>query len=161
MIAESGFTSLPDMAAEVYPFLPARWLARIRYDNLTKIARLGVPLFLIRSPEDEIVPLAHAHRLFAAAESLALRAISRKAELLQRVFEIDALRCSYCGAVMRFDATNAEPVAIEAHDRRWATSPRFFDRDCDSRGVERRAVHTQGVERGTKWAQPSALRPIR
>jgi hypothetical protein len=67
LIAESGFTSLPDMAAEVYPFLPARWLARIRYDNLPKIARLARPLLIVHSPEDEIVPVAHAHRLFAAA----------------------------------------------------------------------------------------------
>ena len=67
LITESGFTSLPDMAAEIYPFLPARWLARIRYDNLAKIPRLGVPLLLIHSPGDEIVPIAHAHRLFAAA----------------------------------------------------------------------------------------------
>lgn len=67
LIAESGFTSLPDMAAEVYPFLPVRWLARIRYDNLGKIARLGVPLLLVHSPADEIVPVAQAERLFAAA----------------------------------------------------------------------------------------------
>ncbi len=67
VIAESGFTSLPDMAAEVYPFLPGRLLARIRYDNRAKVARLGVPLFLIHSPADEIVPVAHTQRLFAAA----------------------------------------------------------------------------------------------
>ncbi len=67
VIAESGFTSLPDMAAEVYPFLPGRLLARIRYDNLAKVARLGVPLFVIHSPDDDIVPVEHARRLFAAA----------------------------------------------------------------------------------------------
>jgi fermentation-respiration switch protein FrsA (DUF1100 family) len=67
LIAESGFSSLADMGAEVYPFLPARWLARIRYDNAAKIPRLGVPLLLIHSPDDEIVPVAHARRLFAAA----------------------------------------------------------------------------------------------
>lgn len=67
VIAESAFTSLPDMAAEVYPFLPGRLLARIRYDNLAKVARLGVPLLLIHSPDDEIVPVEHARRLFAAA----------------------------------------------------------------------------------------------
>jgi fermentation-respiration switch protein FrsA (DUF1100 family) len=67
LIAESGFTSLPDMAAVVYPFLPARWLARIRYDNLAKIGALGKPLLILHSPADEIVPVAHAERLFAAA----------------------------------------------------------------------------------------------
>jgi len=67
LIAESGFTSLPDMAAEVYPFLPARWLARIRYDNLAKIATLEEPLLVLHSPADELVPVTHAERLFAAA----------------------------------------------------------------------------------------------
>lgn len=67
LIAESGFTSLPDMAAAVYPFLPARWLARIRYDNLAKVAQLEMPLLILHSPADEIVPVAHAERLFAAA----------------------------------------------------------------------------------------------
>lgn len=67
LIAESGFTSLPDMAAAVYPLLPARWLARIRYDNLAKIAELEMPLLILHSPADELVPVAHAERLFAAA----------------------------------------------------------------------------------------------
>jgi len=67
IVAESGFSSLADMAAELYPYLPARWLARIRYDNLAKVARLGVPLLVVHSPDDDIVPVAQARRLFAAA----------------------------------------------------------------------------------------------
>ena len=67
VVAESGFASVPDMAAEVYPFLPGRLLARIRYDNLAKVARIGVPLLVIHSPDDEIVPVEHGRRLFAAA----------------------------------------------------------------------------------------------
>ncbi|HEX6884519.1 MAG TPA: alpha/beta hydrolase [Planctomycetota bacterium] len=67
LILESAFTSIPDMAAEVYPFLPARLLARIRYDNLAKVVRLGVPLLVVHSPQDEIVPFAHGERLLAAA----------------------------------------------------------------------------------------------
>jgi hypothetical protein len=67
LVAESGFTSLPDVAAEVYPFLPTRLLARIRYDNRSKIGRLAVPLLLLHSPADELVSFAHAERLFAAA----------------------------------------------------------------------------------------------
>lgn len=67
LILESAFTSIPDMAAEVYPFLPARLLARIRYDNLAKVGRLGVPLLVVHSPADEIVPFAHGERLYAAA----------------------------------------------------------------------------------------------
>lgn len=67
LIAESGFTSLPDMAAEFYPFLPARLLARVRYDNLAKIAELRRPLLILHSPADDLVPFSHAERLFASA----------------------------------------------------------------------------------------------
>lgn len=67
VIGESAFTSLPDVGAKAYPFLPVRWLARFRYDNLGKIAELGVPLLLIHSPADEIVPVEHGQRLFDAA----------------------------------------------------------------------------------------------
>jgi hypothetical protein len=67
VICESAFTSLPDVGAKAYPFLPVRWIARFRYDGLAKVAELGVPLLLIHSPADEIVPVEHARRLFAAA----------------------------------------------------------------------------------------------
>ncbi|WP_232420286.1 alpha/beta hydrolase [Nitrosococcus watsonii] len=31
LIVESAFTSIPDLAAEIYPFLPIRWLVRFQY----------------------------------------------------------------------------------------------------------------------------------
>jgi fermentation-respiration switch protein FrsA (DUF1100 family) len=39
----------------------------VRYDNLEKIARVPVPLLILHSREDELVPYAHAERLLAAA----------------------------------------------------------------------------------------------
>lgn len=67
VVAESAFTSLADLGAEVYPILPVRWLVRHRYRNLEKVAALRVPLLVIHSPQDEIVPVAHGTRLFEAA----------------------------------------------------------------------------------------------
>ncbi len=66
-VIESTFTSLPDMGAAIYRWLPVRLLARIHYDNRAKVAALDVPLLLIHSPEDEIVPFRHAERLVEAA----------------------------------------------------------------------------------------------
>ena len=48
-------------------WLPVRLLARHRYDNRSKVAKLDVPLLVIHSPADEIVPFAHAQALLAAA----------------------------------------------------------------------------------------------
>jgi fermentation-respiration switch protein FrsA (DUF1100 family) len=67
VIVESAFTSLPDVGQRAYPFLPVRLIARFRYDNLARVAELGVPLLLIHSPDDEIVPVEHGKRLFEAA----------------------------------------------------------------------------------------------
>lgn len=67
VILESAFTSVPDRAAEIYPWLPVRLLSRYRYDNLGKMARIDRPLLLVHGREDEIIPFSHAERLFRRA----------------------------------------------------------------------------------------------
>jgi len=67
VILESAFTSVPDMAAGIYPWLPVRLLSRYRYDNLAKVARIDRPLLLVHSRQDEIIPFAHGERLFDRA----------------------------------------------------------------------------------------------
>lgn len=67
LIIESGFTSVPDMAADVYPFFPARRLARFRYDTEAYLRSVSCPVLIVHSREDEIVPFAHGHKLFAVA----------------------------------------------------------------------------------------------
>lgn len=67
MIVENAFTSLPDVGARAYPWLPVRLLSRIRYDNLGKIGALSLPVLVIATPGDEIVPFEHGRALFAAA----------------------------------------------------------------------------------------------
>jgi fermentation-respiration switch protein FrsA (DUF1100 family) len=67
VILESAFTSVPDMAASLYPWLPVRLLSRYRYNNLDKVERITAPLLVLHSREDEIIPYAHGERLFAKA----------------------------------------------------------------------------------------------
>jgi fermentation-respiration switch protein FrsA (DUF1100 family) len=67
VIVEDTFTSLADMGAKFYPWLPVRWLLRIRYDSLAKVAGLNAPLLVIHSRDDELVPFEHGERLFHAA----------------------------------------------------------------------------------------------
>jgi fermentation-respiration switch protein FrsA (DUF1100 family) len=67
LIVESTFRSLPDIGAEAYPFLPVRLLSRHRFDSVSKVGALEPPLLVVHSPEDEIVPFAHAQALVAAA----------------------------------------------------------------------------------------------
>jgi fermentation-respiration switch protein FrsA (DUF1100 family) len=67
LITENTFTSLPDVAAYHFPWLPVRWLMRSRLDSLQKIAQYTGPLLMCHGDGDRIVPVEHAHRLFARA----------------------------------------------------------------------------------------------
>lgn len=67
LVLASAFTSVPDLAAEIYPFLPVRWLARFHYNTLESLQSVTCPVFIAHSVDDEIVPFAHGERLFQAA----------------------------------------------------------------------------------------------
>ncbi|HSF47562.1 MAG TPA: alpha/beta hydrolase [Burkholderiales bacterium] len=69
LIVESTFTSVPDLAQELYPFLPARWLSRFRYDTREYLRATSRPVLIVHSPNDEIIPYAHGEALYAAAAS--------------------------------------------------------------------------------------------
>lgn len=63
----STFTSVTDLGAEVYWFLPVRLMSRIGYDNLANMRQIRAPVFIAHSRDDDIVPFAHGKRLFEAA----------------------------------------------------------------------------------------------
>jgi len=67
VILESAFTSVPDLAATIYPWLPVRLLSRYRYDNLAKLERIERPLLVVHAREDEIIPFSNGERLFQNA----------------------------------------------------------------------------------------------
>jgi hypothetical protein len=68
LILLASFTSIPDMGAQAYPFLPVRLLSRLQYNTLERMPHLNCPVLIIHSPQDEIVPFRHAQRLFEAAQ---------------------------------------------------------------------------------------------
>ncbi len=69
LIIESAFTSVPDLAAKLYPFLPARRLSRYQYNNRARIASITCPVLVIHSAADEIVPFAHGRVLYESARN--------------------------------------------------------------------------------------------
>jgi fermentation-respiration switch protein FrsA (DUF1100 family) len=66
LIVESSFTSAADLGAEVYWWIPVRWLARHPYRSLDEIAKVRSPVLVVHSRDDEIVPFRHGERLYAA-----------------------------------------------------------------------------------------------
>lgn len=69
LVISSGFTSVPDLAAKFYPFLPVRWLSRFDYDTRAYLRTVEAPVFIAHSPEDEIIPYRHGRALYDAAKA--------------------------------------------------------------------------------------------
>lgn len=67
LVLASTFTSVPDLGAQVYPWLPVRWLARIEYGNRARIGQIAAPVLIAHSRNDDIVPFSHGQALFDAA----------------------------------------------------------------------------------------------
>lgn len=62
----STFSGLRDAARSVYPFLPAP-LVPNAYPNERRIRSLRAPVLIMHGDQDELLPLRHAQRLYAAA----------------------------------------------------------------------------------------------
>ena len=69
LVIESTFTSLPDLAAEIYWFVPARLLARYQYPVARYLRAITSPVLVVHSRDDEVIPFAHGQRLFEAANA--------------------------------------------------------------------------------------------
>lgn len=66
LILEGVFSRARDMARALYPFLPPI-LFTVKLDSLSKIKEVGAPLLFIHSPDDTLVPIALARKLYRAA----------------------------------------------------------------------------------------------
>ncbi|TXI19151.1 MAG: alpha/beta hydrolase [Nitrosomonas sp.] len=67
LVLASTFTSVYDLAEELYPFLPVRWITRFQYNTLEALRSVACPVFIAHSPQDEIIPFDHGQRLYQAA----------------------------------------------------------------------------------------------
>lgn len=67
LILDSTFTSAVDLAADLYPWLPARWLTRLRYDTLAALRQTRAPTLILHSRDDELITADHGRRLYQAA----------------------------------------------------------------------------------------------
>jgi fermentation-respiration switch protein FrsA (DUF1100 family) len=67
LVLRSPFTSMADVAAHHYWFLPVRQLLTDRFDSLSRIHGVGCPVLVIAGDRDTIVPLELSQRLFEAA----------------------------------------------------------------------------------------------
>ncbi len=67
LILESTFSSMPDMGAALYPWLPARFLSRFKYPTIEYVRDIRCPVLVVHSPVDDLVPFELGQRIFDAA----------------------------------------------------------------------------------------------
>jgi uncharacterized protein len=67
LVLRSPFTSLADVAAVHYPWLPTRRLLLDKYPSIERIASVSAPLLVISGDRDDIVPESLSKRLYDAA----------------------------------------------------------------------------------------------
>ena len=67
LILDSPFTGLADVAATQFPWLPVRKLIWDRYDSLSRIGNLHLPLLIPHGEADVTVPAAMGRVLYEAA----------------------------------------------------------------------------------------------
>lgn len=97
LVLRSPFTSLPDVGAVHYPWLPVRRLLLDRYPSLQRIPSVRVPLLVIAGDRDDVVPEPLSRRLFDAANEPKRYELVRGAghndlELLAGKQMLDAIR---------------------------------------------------------------------
>ncbi|HEY9549437.1 MAG TPA: alpha/beta hydrolase [Kiloniellaceae bacterium] len=91
LVLEAPPSSIADVAAAHYWYLPVRLLIRDPWDSLSRIAEVRAPLLIMHGERDRVVPARFGRRLFAAA-----------AEPKQAIWHAEALHTnilSYPGVV--------------------------------------------------------------
>jgi len=69
LVLIAAFSSLPDVAAERFAWLPARMLLHDSYANIDKIGTVDVPMLILHGDQDRVVPFSHGQRLAEQANA--------------------------------------------------------------------------------------------
>ena len=76
LILEAPYSSLVDIGAWRFPYLPVRQLMKARYESTRYIPDVEAPLLVVHGEADGIVPIRFGRKLFAAATSEPKRFVS-------------------------------------------------------------------------------------
>jgi len=68
VILDAPYTTMTDVAALHYPYLPARWLMTDRYRTTAYIKRINAPLLIVHGEDDEVIPVEMGRKLFDLAK---------------------------------------------------------------------------------------------
>lgn len=66
VVLVTPFDSLVEVAKRHYPFLPVRLMLRHQFDSIGRAPKITAPLLCLAAARDEVIPSAHARKLFDA-----------------------------------------------------------------------------------------------
>jgi uncharacterized protein len=101
----NAFTSMPQVARHMLPWLPTGLMLKYRFDNEAKIAALNCPVFICNGMRDTLVPPKMSDQLAAAAKGPVTR--------------------------LRIDAADHNTIFIAAVDEPFSALGKFLDRLSD------------------------------
>jgi fermentation-respiration switch protein FrsA (DUF1100 family) len=66
LILESPFTAAVDVAAAKYPIFPVRWLMKDRFDTLSLVPQIRMPILILHGTHDQLIPYQMSETLASA-----------------------------------------------------------------------------------------------
>jgi fermentation-respiration switch protein FrsA (DUF1100 family) len=67
LIAQSSFSSVREMARQVFPIPWVEYVPKSRFDSLQKIQRVRAPILIVHGTRDEVIPFSMGETLYRAA----------------------------------------------------------------------------------------------
>jgi uncharacterized protein len=65
LVLEAPYTSVADVAAMNYPFLPVRWLLKDQFHSDWHIGKVTAPVLVFHGDKDDTIPISFGQRLYS------------------------------------------------------------------------------------------------
>jgi len=69
LILQSTFVNIGSVGSELFPWLPVKRFHSIKYDTISKLPQIRLPLLVMHSRLDQVIGYHHGERNFAAANA--------------------------------------------------------------------------------------------
>ncbi len=67
LVLDAPYTSMVDLAALHYPYIPGRWFMTDRYETRAHIAKVSAPLLILQGEADDVIPVEMGREVFELA----------------------------------------------------------------------------------------------
>jgi hypothetical protein len=70
LLLQAPYTSVSGRAAEIYYFVPVKWLIVDRFESIRKISQVKSPVLIFHGERDEVIPVRHGRAMFEATTAV-------------------------------------------------------------------------------------------